>query len=86
MSTVYHPQTDGQTEKTNSTLEQYLRICVNYLQNNWADLSPLAKFAYNNSTSTTLKESLFFTNYGFNPTWLSSTLPTSTSSTVSNHL
>lgn len=66
-STAYHPQTDGQTERTNAILEQILRNYVNYEQDNWVDLLPLAEFAYNNSTSTTTKESPFFSNYGFSP-------------------
>ncbi len=35
LSTAFHPQTDGQTERTNQILEQYLRYYVNYLQNDW---------------------------------------------------
>ena len=46
--TAYHPWTDGQTEQTNQTLEQYLRHYINFKQNNWIDLLPLAQFAYNN--------------------------------------
>ena len=45
--TAYYPQTDGQTERLNQTLEQYLRHYVNYTQNNWAALLPVAQFAYN---------------------------------------
>jgi len=37
LSTVYHPQTDSQTERTNQELEQYLRIYVNHRQNNWSE-------------------------------------------------
>ena len=37
LSTAYHPQTDGQTERTNQELEQYLRMYVNYRQNNWSE-------------------------------------------------
>jgi len=48
LSTAFHPQTDGQTERTNSTLEQYLRAYVNYQQDNWKELLPMAEFAYNN--------------------------------------
>jgi len=44
-STAYHPQTDGQTERTNQTLEQYLRCYLNCRQNNWVELLPLAQFA-----------------------------------------
>jgi len=37
LSTAYHPQTDRQIERTNQELEQYLRIYVNYRQNNWSE-------------------------------------------------
>ncbi|RYP15236.1 hypothetical protein DL767_010348 [Monosporascus sp. MG133] len=50
-STAYHPQTDGQTERLNQTLEQYLRSYVNYQQNNWVELLPLAQIAYNTSVN-----------------------------------
>uniref|UniRef100_A0A803TJH7 Integrase catalytic domain-containing protein n=1 Tax=Anolis carolinensis TaxID=28377 RepID=A0A803TJH7_ANOCA len=46
LSSAHHPQTDGQTERTNATLEQYLRCYVNYQQDNWASLLPLSEFAY----------------------------------------
>ena len=49
LSTAFRPQTDGQTEKMNQTLEQYLRIYCNYEQDNWANLLSLAEFSYNNS-------------------------------------
>ena len=66
MSTAFHPQTDGQTERTNQTIEQYLRCYVNYRQDNWVSLLPIAQFAYNNRKSTT-GETPFFANYGFHP-------------------
>ena len=47
ISTVYYPQTDGQTERLNWILKQYLKHYVNYIQNNWALLLPVAQFAYN---------------------------------------
>jgi hypothetical protein len=40
MSTSHHPQTDGQTEKANRTLEEIIRHCINYQQNTWDDLLP----------------------------------------------
>jgi transposase InsO family protein len=49
LSTAFHPQTDGQTERQNQTMEQYLRAFSNYEQDNWVELLPLAEFAYNNS-------------------------------------
>ena len=48
MSTAYYPQTDGQTERVNQVLEQYLRCYVDYNLSNWLDLLPSAEFAYNN--------------------------------------
>ena len=47
LSTVFHPQTDGQTERQNSTIEAYLCAFVNFEQNNWARLLLIAEFAYN---------------------------------------
>src|SRR5258708_10764231 len=55
----YHLEGDGQTERINQVLEQYLRAYMNYQQDNWAPLLPLAEFAYNNATSTTTGISLF---------------------------
>lgn len=51
LSTSFHPQTDGQTERTNQTLEQYLRGYVNYEQDNWVVLLPTAQHAHNTSPS-----------------------------------
>lgn len=67
MSTTYHPQTDGQTEKVNQTLEQYLHCYIDYQQDNWSRLLSLAEFAYNNATHEGTKESPFFLEYGWHP-------------------
>ena len=48
-STAYHPQTDGQTERTNQTLEDLLRACVLDFGKDWQKSLPLCEFAYNNS-------------------------------------
>src|SRR5882724_6773251 len=61
----YHPEGDRQTEQTNQTLEQYLRVYCNYQQDNWSELLPLAKFAYNNTPSATTGVTPFFTNKGY---------------------
>jgi len=61
----YHPEGDGQTECTNQTLEQYLRVYYNYQQDNWSELLPLTEFAYNNAPSATTGVSPFFTNKGY---------------------
>jgi len=63
----YHPEGDGQTERTNQTLEQYLRIYCNYQQDNWKGLLPLSEFAYNNAPSATTGISPFFANKGYHP-------------------
>jgi hypothetical protein len=63
----YHPEGDGQTERANQTLEQYLHIYCNYQQDNWSELLPLAEFAYNNAPSATTGVSPFFTNKGYHP-------------------
>jgi hypothetical protein len=65
--TAYHPESDGQTERTNQSLEGYLRLYCNYQQDNWSDLLPIVEFAYNNSPHSTTQVSPFFTNYGYNP-------------------
>jgi len=67
MSTAYHHQTDGQTERTNQVLEGYLRTFVNYDQNHWYQLLPLAEHAYNNSATNAHKMTHFFANYGSHP-------------------
>ena len=66
-STAYHPQTDGQTERMNQEIEQYLRIFVNYKQSDWADWLALAEFSYNDKEQTSTKASPFFINYGLHP-------------------
>ena len=67
MSTAFHLQTDGQTERANQTLEEYLRHYVNYQQDDWVNLLPMAEHAYNVAPSETTRVSPFFANYGFNP-------------------
>ena len=67
LSTAFHPQTDGQTERLNQTLEQYLRSYVNDQQDNWVELLPTAEFSYNSAPSGTTNVSPFFANYGYDP-------------------
>jgi hypothetical protein len=67
LSTAFHPQTDGQTERQNQSLEHYFRCYCNYLQDDWVTKSPLAEFAYNNSVHSTTGMSPFFAMYGFHP-------------------
>jgi hypothetical protein len=63
----YNPQADGQSERANQTLEQYLRHYCSYQQDNWADLLPLAEFAYNNAPNASTGVSPFFANKGYHP-------------------
>ncbi len=66
-SSAFHPQTDGQSECTNQTLEQYLCHYVNYSQDNWVSLLPLAEFAYNNAQNSATGVSPFYATYGYHP-------------------
>lgn len=67
LSTAYHPQTDGQTERVNMVVEQYLRLFTNHRQDDWADWLALAEFTINNSTQSSSKQSPFYLNYGKHP-------------------
>ena len=68
LSTAYHPQTDGQSERSNQWLEQYLRIFGDYAQNDWADWLPLAQFVHNTWMNETTKQSPFNLLIGGLPT------------------
>jgi len=59
LSIAYYLQTDGQTERTNQKLEQYLRMYVNHRQNNRSEWLATAEFAFNNKVHTVTKTSLF---------------------------
>ena len=63
--TAFHPQTDGRTEQQNSMIEAYLRAFVNWEQNDWARLLPMAEFAYNNSKNASTGHTPFELNYGY---------------------
>ena len=78
-STAFHPQTDGQTERLNSTLEQYLRNYVSHRQDNWSTLLDVAEFAYNNRRSTSTGLSPFEANYGYTPTYTTNSTPAQSS-------
>ncbi|GJV17767.1 putative reverse transcriptase domain-containing protein [Tanacetum coccineum] len=59
MSTAYHPETDGQSERTIQTLEDMLRACVIDFINGWVKHLPLAEFSYNNSYHASIKAAPF---------------------------
>ncbi|GJX07235.1 putative reverse transcriptase domain-containing protein [Tanacetum coccineum] len=64
MSTAYHPQTDGQSERTIQTLEDMLRACVIDFRKGWDRHLPLVEFSYNNSYHTSIKAAPFEALYG----------------------
>ncbi|GKF55144.1 reverse transcriptase domain-containing protein [Tanacetum coccineum] len=64
MSTVYHPQTDGQSERTIQTLEDMLRACVMDFGKGWDRHLTLVEFSYNNSYHTSIKAAPFEALYG----------------------
>ena len=67
MSTTYHPQTDGQMERLNQMLEQYLRCYVNCEQNDWIQYLVTAEFLYNSVKYTTTGVLPFTMVYRYNP-------------------
>ncbi|KAD4384880.1 hypothetical protein E3N88_25048 [Mikania micrantha] len=64
MNTTYHPQTDGQSERTIQTLEDMLRSCVIDFGNSWDTHLPLCEFSYNNSYHSSIKVAPFEALYG----------------------
>jgi transposase InsO family protein len=67
LSTSFHPQTDGQTERQNQLLETYLRTFCNEQQDDWVKLLPMAEFAYNNSVHSVTGTTPFRALYGKDP-------------------
>jgi transposase InsO family protein len=63
-STAYHPQTDGQTERTNQVLEDVWRACALQHGSSWDKSLPYAEFSYNNNYQASLKMSPFEALYG----------------------
>src|SRR5436190_23848083 len=66
-STAFHPQMDGQMERMNQTVEQYLRTYINYKQNDWVKYLPIVQYTYNGSENEKTKMTPFFANYRYNP-------------------
>ena len=64
LSIAFHPQMDGQAERTIQTLEDMLRACVIDFKGHWVDHLPLIEFAYNNSYHARIKMALFEASYG----------------------
>jgi hypothetical protein len=66
-STAFHPQSDGQTERMNRTLEEMLRHVVTPTMDNWEKMLPSVQFAYNNSVHASTGKTPFMAAYGFEP-------------------
>ena len=81
LSTAFHPETDGQTERANQDIERQLRQYCNYMQNDWDVWLPMAEFADNNAVSASTGLSPFFVNKGFHPRMSFSPDPTSYATT-----
>jgi hypothetical protein len=86
MSTSFHPQTDGQTERANRTLEEYLRAHVNYHQNDWDKHLISAEIAYNNSVNASTGFTPFYLNYGEEVNLPVNNLPQLTSQPTTEYL
>ncbi len=67
LSTAFHPETNGSTERMNQTLEEYLRHFGNYFQDDWDHQLPLAQAAVMTREATSIGTSPFFTSHGYNP-------------------
>ena len=64
MSNVFHPQTNGQSERTIQILEDMLRACILDLKSSWEEHLPLVEFAYNNSYQASIQTALYEALYG----------------------
>jgi len=67
LSTAFHPQTDGQTERVNQELKQYLRMFIDHRQEQWLEWLGMAEFTYNNKVHSSTQVSPFKANYGQDP-------------------
>ena len=63
MTTAYHPQADGQTERVNQHLKQYICCYVDFNLDDWSELLLTTEFAYNNQAHESTKSSPFFLEY-----------------------
>ncbi|KAF8750036.1 hypothetical protein RHS01_09663 [Rhizoctonia solani] len=75
-SSAYHPQSDGQTERVNPTVEHFLRAYSGINQKDWVKWLPMAEFAYNNAVHSSTGKSPFKALYGWEPSLTPSNVPT----------
>lgn len=67
VSTAFHPQSDGQTERVNQEIEQFLRMFTNHRQDDWAEWLPIAEFSYNNRIHASTRQTPFALDTGRHP-------------------
>ncbi|QRW23043.1 Retrotransposable element Tf2 protein [Rhizoctonia solani] len=75
-SSAYHPQSDGQTERVNPSIEHFLRAYSGVNQRDWTKWLPMAEFAYNNAVHSSTGKTPFKALYGWEPTLTPSNIPT----------
>ncbi|QRW26597.1 Retrotransposable element Tf2 protein [Rhizoctonia solani] len=75
-SLAYHPQSDGQTEQVNPSIEHFLRAYSGINQQDWTKWLPMAEFAYNNAVHSSTGKTPFKALYGWEPTLTPSNIPT----------
>uniref|UniRef100_A0A8C5MZQ5 Uncharacterized protein n=1 Tax=Leptobrachium leishanense TaxID=445787 RepID=A0A8C5MZQ5_9ANUR len=85
-SSAYHPQSNGAAERTNLSLEQYLRFFISHQQDNWSSLLPWAELARNNVVHDSSGHTPFFAIYGFHPALLPGTPSESPIPALNDHL
>ena len=86
LSTAYHPQTDGETERVNQEIEMYLWIFCSNQPSTWANLITHAEFTHNHWPHSVTRKSPFFLMMGYEPIALSTILPSSSVPAVETHL
>ena len=59
LSTMYHPQMDGEMEQVNQEVEMYLQMFCQGQPNKWSELIPMAEFTHNSATHSSMQKSLF---------------------------
>ncbi|QRW19741.1 Retrotransposable element Tf2 protein [Rhizoctonia solani] len=75
-SSAYHPQSNGQTEQVNPSIEHFLRAYSGINQQDWTKWLPMAEFAYNNAIHSSTRKTLFKALYGWEPSLTPSNVPT----------
>ena len=66
-STTYHPQTDGQMERVNQSVKEFLTMFVNDKQDNWSDWLAVVQFCHNDRKHSAMTYSPFFLMYRYHP-------------------